>query len=576
MPLLPWWKKNPQRLEWEYACLAHEGYKYEEISREEVNGTLEIRVEFPVDGKPLNLQVIFPPFFPEARFEIRCGDLDLSHHQNPFTKELCLLGRSTGLWDPAFSLASFLRDQMPKILIAGATEDTSLADPLEEHQAEPAAAFLPFLSESELLISESANTGDQASGFFRAKIAVGLLGEQISVNGIIRSLDGVTLWPPDVESALCAGMGCGQQIAGRWFKLSAVPTGLDASQFVLTIQTEHPEVAKIKAEYQFEFKHNRCELLAFEFPSEVEHRKLGTEWVLVLRFTPEYGSKRTRVTQYGFVRLERFGRTVISQRAPELKALAGKTVAVIGIGCVGAPTSIELARSGIGELRVLDPDIVEAGTVVRWPLGVAAIGSLKIRKVWQYVAQNFPFTRIKLFGSRIGTVAASGGLTLEQMTEFLNGVDLVLDAAAEVGVSRILSRVAGELRIPLVSIWSTNGGWGGAVVTYEPGKSGCYDCFLHYAWEGAIVLPPESKASTVQPAGCAEPTYLAANFDTGEISLAGVRSAVSILCRGIEAGYPELPLGVVVLKLREDDGRPIYPTWMRYDLPIHPKCERAH
>lgn len=160
MPLQPWWKEIPGRLEWEFAWLAHEGLRYEETGRDDASGTLELRVEYPTDGKVLNLHVIFPPFFPDARYEVRCAEVKLVHHQNPFTNELCLLGRSSALWDPAVPLATFLKKQMPDLLKAGMTDDRSEAEAIEDHQAEPATPFLSFLEDSVLLIDESAEPGD--------------------------------------------------------------------------------------------------------------------------------------------------------------------------------------------------------------------------------------------------------------------------------------------------------------------------------------------------------------------------------------------------------------------------------
>lgn len=573
MPLSPWWKENPERLAWEYAWLEHEGYEYEEIRRDEPSGTLEIRVNFPTSDKVLNLQVIFPPFFPGSRYEVRCADVDLSHHQNPFNKELCLLGRSTELWDPTISLALFLKEQLPKVLKAGSTEDAASADPIEEHQAEPAAAFLTFLPESELLIDEAAETGTKSSGVFFASATPFKVEKTICIRGIISSLDGAPWLTPDGEPAM-ARMGWEKQVPGRWFKLSSFPKGLDALGFLRAAQSEHPEIAHTGAE--FEFDHELCELLAFEVPSEVGHRKVGTEWVSVLRTSPRYGPKKTRAHKCSFVRLERFGRNLVYQRAPELQLLAEKSVALVGVGCIGAPAALELARAAIGELRILDNDIVEAGTIVRWPIGIPAIGSLKVLKLWQFIAGNFPLTKASILAGRVGGIAESGGVTLEAMKAFLNGVDLIFDASAEPGVNLILSQIAGELRIPLLCIASTNGGWGGTIITFEPGKSGCYDCFLRYVQDGAIELPPASDSSKVQPVGCAEPTYLAANFDTGEIALAGVRTAISILSAGAKAGYPELPRGVAVLRLRDNDGRLLYPTWRTYALQVHPDCKQIH
>ena len=60
-----------------------------------------------------------------------------------------------------------------------------------------------------------------------------------------------------------------------------------------------------------------------------------------------------------FVRAGRAGREDLTSRIPELSQLHKKTVTVIGLGCLGAPSVLELARCGVGEIRIIDFDIVE-------------------------------------------------------------------------------------------------------------------------------------------------------------------------------------------------------------------------
>src|SRR6185437_407668 len=433
MPLLPWWELKPERLEWEYAWLTQEGYKYEEISRDELDGTLEVQVEFPIDGKVLNLQVTFPPFFPDSRYQVRCADLKLPHHQNPFSNELCLLGRSTALWDPTVALAQFLKEQMPLLLKAGTTDDRSKADGIEDHQAEPVGAFLPFMGESGLLIDENFELGTKSEGEFNADVKITFVKDQLSVKGIITSLDGKQFWTPESDVVLHQ-LGFCKRISGRWYNISSFPPGLNAAEFVLLAQKDNPDLAKTK--FDFELNHHLCELLAFHVPSETGHREIGREWLMVIRLTPRFGPRKARLPCCGYVRLKPFGRKLLYRRAPELHPLATKRIAVIGLGCIGAPAAIELARAAVGELRILDPDIIDAGTVVRWPIGLPAIGTLKITSIANFISQNFPFTKVVIESRRVGGITTNGGngIGLYKIEEFLKDVDLVLDASAELGV----------------------------------------------------------------------------------------------------------------------------------------------
>ena len=70
-----------------------------------------------------------------------------------------------------------------------------------------------------------------------------------------------------------------------------------------------------------------------------------------------------------FARAFRAGPGEASVRTPELRSLGAKTIAQFGVGCLGAASALEFVRAGIGELRILDRDHVDPGTIGRWPLG---------------------------------------------------------------------------------------------------------------------------------------------------------------------------------------------------------------
>lgn len=566
----PWWEDLPARLEWELGWLSHAGYKYKELSRNEVAGTLELLVEYPVNEVVLKLRVLFPPFFPGARFEVYTDDLKLAHHQNPYTKGLCLLGRSTALWDPNTSLASFLTVQMPMLLKSGQSDDSCIAAPLEEPQGEPTTAFLPYLDMSAILLDERAEVGSAQSGKFSANISIAAVADNISVRGIIGTIDDQSLWTPTPESVKNTWR-FDRQVSGRWFNVSKLSLGLNAKQFVEEVSKEHPTV--LSSSQQFDYLAERCEIIGFLIPSEIGHRVKGREWVLVLRRKSRNSSRRKpQRVRYDFVRLERFGRELMYQRSPELKGLSTKCVAVVGLGCIGAPSAIEFARAAVGELRLLDADIVEAATVVRWPLGLPAVGHQKANVIAQFIQHNFPLAKVDGMIARIGPPPEGEMPSVEQWRSFFKGVDLLFDATAEMGVSSILSHIATELGIPLICVSATHGGWGGMIVTSDSGKSGCYDCFLRYFNEGAIPRPPESPAPRVQTSGCADPTYTAAAFDTTELAITGVRTAVSLLTRDAPDAYPLLPCGVGILSLRDQTGASIYPQWQHIPLTVHPEC----
>src|SRR5437868_2505855 len=80
-------------------------------ARDEVTGTVQLELEHLFEGNQLRLIVKFPAFFPYTRFEVFAPDLNLEHHQNPLTKNLCLIGRSTINWNVDDTVAQFITER---------------------------------------------------------------------------------------------------------------------------------------------------------------------------------------------------------------------------------------------------------------------------------------------------------------------------------------------------------------------------------------------------------------------------------------------------------------------------------
>jgi molybdopterin/thiamine biosynthesis adenylyltransferase len=333
----------------------------------------------------------------------------------------------------------------------------------------------------------------------------------------------------------------------------------------------HPELGR--ASYKQLDDGSRFELIGFLVPDELAWRSVGESWVFLARRQITRRGFRTPIITTGFVRAGRIGRQEMEKRIPELIGLKSQTVAVVGLGCVGAPSVVELARAGLGGVKIMDPDIVEAGTTVRWPFGLQAAGIPKTEFLANFIATNYPYTEVQGWTCRMGGIPGEGGATQEEYEQFCNHTNLIMDASAEIGINELLSEIAREKKIPYVGLSSTFGGWGGRVIVLRPELSACYHCLMHHIEDKTIPLPPESPHGLIQVAGCSDPTFTAAGFDTSEISLSAVRCVVSVLCAGAEGAYPKIEGDVFILRLRNENGTSCLPHWEAYKLARHPKCQ---
>jgi len=280
-------------------------------------------------------------------------------------------------------------------------------------------------------------------------------------------------------------------------------------------------------------------------------------------------------------RSQRVSESDFLARIPELAGLRQCSVGIVGLGGIGAPSALEFARCQVGELRLLEYDFVEAGTLVRWPFGMSVAGYPKLHVVYNAIKRNHPYTRLQAFPGRIGMASRrrpDARPQHEVLSEFLDGLDLIYDATAEWGVQHLLSILASEWGIPQVYVSGTEGGWGGVVARCIPGQAGCWFCWKKHIEEGTIPAPPAQPNGLIQPRGCGTRTFTGAGFDLAPVVSQGVRVAVqTVLSSGSSrsdgTSYPPSDFDVSVLYLRERKGTTSgCPRWEHYQLPVHSEC----
>lgn len=272
----------------------------------------------------------------------------------------------------------------------------------------------------------------------------------------------------------------------------------------------------------------------------------------------------------------------IGQRIAELHPLREKVVAVIGLGCLGAPSAIEFAKAGMKELRLVDHDTVDPATAARWPVGFRAAGHNKAHLLHEIVRLNYPHTVSRPFELRIGGVRhpeSDPESNLTTIERILDGVDLIYDSTAELGVQHFLSDWAWSRGMTYIGVAGRLGGWGGRAFRIRPTPDkGCWFCYRLHCEQGTIPEPPSAPDAqgNVQPTGCADPTFTGAGFDMLEIALAGMRLAVSTLCEGHAGAYPQSDWDAVHLRIRGDDGALVPPAYSTYQITRHPECPNPH
>jgi len=599
-----WWEKYPGRLEKELTELSAFGVEPKIDKAAFGEGRLIIDIQLRIRTELNHAQIIFPDLYPYFRPHLFVAGLETDlRHYNPVSGNVCLLSRPTDNWHPAMTVASLFQSQLPRWEEAAPRDFTDQRLAIEDQQAEPINNYLGLKNPFQMIICDSSWGPPENADTGRMTVAIKggsrFLLPHIRLAGWVSKLTA----DQEIDGAIkrILALDTYQEITASWIKFPS--RGMLINSLSAYKDERQGVVDFIKSQYQPVWaevmaytRSNRPGLIGVTFPEESPTATGGFRygWFFVAYAPQSLVTTKGKKHQRGaveepmcwFIGAENGGPEDFFQRIPEHFNLRDKKIAFFGLGCVGAPSALHLARAGVGELRFLDKDKITPGNLCRWPVGFEAIGRGKVEVITEYIERNYPFTRIGKahyhdpsnndFRMALGE-HEKGFNERKRLEIMLDGVDLIFDATAEVGINHFLSDLALENNVPYIGIASRPGGWGGSVVRIRPNETeGCYVCYLHRLADGTIPRPAfDPLGDKLQPAGCADVTFTAAGFDVEEISLAGVRMAASTLAQnGIDA-YPKITSDVAICSLRKE-GNLTSPQWTSHDLLRHEDCRNCH
>lgn len=167
------------------------------------------------------------------------------------------------------------------------------------------------------------------------------------------------------------------------------------------------------------------------------------------------------------------------------KKLAEATIVIVGCGATGACVSSLLARAGVGRLRIVDRDYVEASNLQRQVLFDEADAAESMPKALAAAR------KICAFNSRITVEPEVADLTPQNASPLLNGADLILDATDNFETRYLINDFAVKNGRPWI--------YAAAVASYAvtmnvlPGETACLSCMFP--------APPQGPVETCDTAG---------------------------------------------------------------------------
>ena len=144
----------------------------------------------------------------------------------------------------------------------------------------------------------------------------------------------------------------------------------------------------------------------------------------------------------------------------EQQRLIDSTVAIAGAGGDGGMLALQLARMGVGNIRLADPDPFEAENINRQACAtVDTIDQNKAEAVGHYISRINPDINVSVYDQ---------GINRDNVEQFVSGASLLIDETEfsihALGV--MLARSARKENIP--NLMAMNIGFGTTVTTFHP------------------------------------------------------------------------------------------------------------
>lgn len=156
-------------------------------------------------------------------------------------------------------------------------------------------------------------------------------------------------------------------------------------------------------------------------------------------------------------------------RAGATSELQSKHICIVGCGSLGGFVADSMASAGIGQMTLMDPDVLRWENLHRHQLTSHDIGKKKSRALKDRLTNTYPFMQIYANSNELSTLRDSDKLEKFDLVVVLTG-----NVNQELRFDRWLRD--NSINMPVVYGWQEALGVGGHAFLSVPGAHGCHSC----------------------------------------------------------------------------------------------------
>jgi molybdopterin/thiamine biosynthesis adenylyltransferase len=186
--------------------------------------------------------------------------------------------------------------------------------------------------------------------------------------------------------------------------------------------------------------------------------------------------------QINFFLVDRHNKEYLLERGGADLTINNKTVAIVGCGSVGSEIAMLIAKSGVGAIKLIDDDFLEASNIYRHRLGGRYLNfkpSAKDKIVRKFSKVDALEEEVRINIPHIQVSTFQYALSDHNIQSVINDVDLVIFAIGNPSISLLLNRSLKEHQFNnAIFCWNEPDGYGGHSVVLNL-KQVCLECLMY-------------------------------------------------------------------------------------------------